>query len=270
MDKYAVIGQPIAHSLSPRIHAAFARQLGAQLSYEAIEIAPAELGERLAQLHAAGYRGINVTLPHKAAAAALCETLSARAEQAGTANTLIRSDRGWRGDNTDGAGLIRDLRTRLGLGLAGMRVLMLGAGGAARGVLAALLTEQPSELVLAGRTPWKPEAVAAALQSQGAIRPCTFLALKGDTFDLVINATSAGHQGQTPRLPPGLFKPGALAYDLSYGRAAEPFLAWARGERAAQLHDGLGMLVEQAAESFALWRGTRPDTAPVLAQLRAA
>ncbi|MDR3417738.1 MAG: shikimate dehydrogenase [Nevskia sp.] len=265
---YAVLGQPVAHSRSPRIHSLFAAQVGAQLRYEAIEVAPERLAETLTALYAAGYAGFNLTLPHKTAAVALCESLGTRAEHAGAVNTLIRTPGGWRGDNTDGVGLVRDLRHNLGVAIAGRRVLVLGAGGAARGILEPLLAERPQELVLSGRNPWKPEELATAFKALGNIRPCTHLALKGDQFDLIVNATSAGHHGQAPRLPPGLFAAGALAYDLNYGKAAAPFLEWARGAGAERVADGLGMLVEQAAESFQLWRGVRPETGPVLAALR--
>lgn len=268
MDKYAVLGQPISHSRSPKIHSLFAAQSGAQLRYEAIEVAPDDLDEHLAGLHATGYLGLNLTLPHKAAAVPLCETRSERAERAGAVNTLIRREHGWHGCNTDGIGLVRDLGNNLGLSVAGKRVLILGAGGAARGLLEPLLTEKPAELVLSSRNPWKPEELAAAFKALGPIRPCTHLALKGDRFDLIINATSIGHEGGVPRLPAELFAPGALAYDLNYGKAAQPFLDWAQAQGAARGIDGLGMLVEQAAEAFLLWRGMRPETAPVLAELR--
>ncbi|MDE2148516.1 MAG: shikimate dehydrogenase [Gammaproteobacteria bacterium] len=269
MDRYAVLGQPIAHSLSPRIHALFAQATGARLDYTAIEVAPAALAETLHRLHAAGYAGLNLTLPHKIDAAALCAALSQRAHRAGAVNTLIRTDAGWHGDNTDGLGLVCDLSGNLGLKLAGLRTLILGAGGAARGILAPLLAQGVAELVLSGRTPWQPEELAKAFAALGPIRPCTHLALKGDSFDLVINATSAGHAGQVPQLPPGLFAAGAVAYDLGYGKAARPFLEWARTHGAARTADGLGLLVEQAAEAFLRWRGVRPQTAAVLASLRA-
>jgi shikimate dehydrogenase len=268
MDKYAVLGQPISHSRSPVIHGLFAAQVGADLRYEAIEVAPDDLDEHLAGLHATGYRGLNLTLPHKAAVVPLCETRSERAERAGAVNTLIWREHGWHGCNTDGVGLVRDLANNLGLPVAGKRVLILGAGGAARGLLEPLLAEKPAELVLSSRNPWKPEELAGAFKALGPIRPCTHLALKGDRFDLVLNATSIGHEGGVPRLPPGLFAPGALAYDLNYGKAAQPFLEWAKGQGAARGIDGLGMLVEQAAEAFLLWRGVRPQTAPVLEELR--
>lgn len=268
MDRYAVLGQPIAHSLSPRIHTLFAAQTGMTLRYEAIEVSAEGLDEHLCGLHAQGYCGLNLTLPHKVLALALCETRSARAERAGAVNTLVRSGPGWHGENTDGVGLVRDLRHNLGLAIGGKRLLVLGAGGASRGILEPLLAEKPAELVISNRNPWKPEQLAADFKVLGPIRPCTHLALKGDVFDLVINATSAGHDGEAPRLPPGLLAPGAFAYDLNYGKAALPFLDWAAAQGAARSCDGLGMLVEQAAEAFQLWRGVRPETAPVLGQLR--
>jgi len=269
-SNYAVLGQPIAHSLSPRIHPLFAAQFGTRVHYEAIEVSVEELDEHLAGLYAQGYAGLNLTLPHKAAAVGLCETRSARAERAGAVNTLVRGKTGWCGDNTDGVGLVRDLRQNLSVAIAGKRLLVLGSGGAARGILEPLLAEGPAELVLSGRNPWRPEELAATFKALGPIRPCTHYALKGDSFDLILNATAAGHEGEVPRLPPGLFAPGALAYDLNYGKAAEPFLQWARSQGAASYADGLGMLVEQAAEAFLLWRGVRPDTAPVLVELRRA
>lgn len=268
MDRYAVLGQPVAHSLSPRIHAQFARQAGAELSYQAIEVAPGDLAARLAELHAQGYCGLNLTVPHKAAGAAACVSAGAAAQRAGAVNTLVRLEQGWHGENTDGPGLVQDLAGNLGVALAGRRILVLGAGGAARGIVEPLLRQAPAELVVAGRNPWKPEELAAAFKALGPIRPCTFLALKGDRFDIVLNATSAGHRGEAPRLPAGLLAPGALAYDLNYGRAAAPFLEWALAQGAQHRSDGLGMLVEQAAEAFALWRGLRPATAPVLQALR--
>ncbi len=270
IDRYAVLGQPVGHSKSPRIHAAFAESLGQKLLYEACEVAPDELAPSLLRFHAEGWQGFNLTLPHKTAAVALCESRTDAAEQAGAVNTLIRTATGWKGDNTDGAGLVRDLTVNLGVAIRGKRVLVLGAGGAARGILAPLLAEGPALLAISNRNPWKPEEIAAAMKSLGNIVPRTHLSLKGDHYDLVLNATSAGHRGEVPRLPPGLFAPGAVAYDLNYGPASEPFLAWARTQGATTLSDGLGMLVEQAAEAFQRWRGVRPETAAVLAGLRAA
>ncbi|HEX4870706.1 MAG TPA: shikimate dehydrogenase [Nevskiaceae bacterium] len=268
LDRYAVIGQPIQHSRSPRIHAAFASATQQALAYTALEVAPAELAATLARLHAEGYRGLNVTLPHKQAVAALCETVSPRAQRAGAVNTLIRTDSGWAGDNTDGLGLIRDLQ-RLGMAVAGQRVLILGAGGATRGLLEPLLEQQPLSLTVANRNPWKPEALAESFADLGRVLPRTHLSLKGDLFDLILNATSAGHEGRMVRLPGQLLAPGGVCYDLNYGAAHAPFARWASGQGVTRLADGLGMLVEQAAAAFELWRGVRPSTAGVLQALRA-
>lgn len=267
MDRYAVIGHPVAHSRSPRIHSLFAQEVDARLTYEAVDISPDRLAVMLRRLHEEHYLGLNVTLPHKTAVAALCEQVSERAALAGAVNTLLRTPTGWRGDNTDGEGLVRDL-ARLGCAVDDRRVLVIGAGGAARGILGPLLALEPRELVLSNRTPWKPEEVVKCFTARGPIRPATHLALKGDHFDLIINATSAGHSGQLPRLPADLFAKGAYAYDLSYGQAAVPFLEWAAGQGVVHCIDGLGMLVEQAAASFELWRGVRPQAEPVLEALR--
>lgn len=269
MRHFAVVGQPIAHSASPSIHAAFGEQLGIALDYDRVEIAPEELAARLQALHADGLDGLNVTLPHKHAAVALCGAVSARAQQAGAVNTLTRDDEGWRGDNTDGAGLLRDLQHNLGVTLRGKRVLVLGAGGAARGILPPLLEAAPAELVLSNRSPWKPQAIAEALAGHGPIRPATHMALKGDSFDVVINAMSVGHDARFPLLPEGVVAQGAVAYDLSYGAAHAAFASWAQATGATTVHDGLGMLVEQAAASFALWHDQLPSTAEVIAALRA-
>lgn len=268
MDRYAVLGQPIAHSLSPQIHQDFAQQLGLTQSYEKIEVAPDEFVSTLARLHAEGFTGLNVTLPHKLAALAAATERTPRAGLAGAANTLVRLSSGWRADNTDGEGLVRDLRDDLKWPLAGGKVLLLGAGGAARGILKPLLDEKPAELVISSRTPWTVEKLAAEFKAHGPVRPSTHQALKGDHFDLIINATSAGHQNQAPRLPASVLKPGGACYDLSWGKAFEPFRAWAKEQGAMRIADGLGMLVEQAAASFELWRGKRPATAAVIAKLR--
>lgn len=269
MDHYAVIGHPIAHSKSPLIHALFARQTKQDLSYDAVEVEADVLPAALKALHEQGYRGLNVTLPHKVAVAALCEEVSERAKIAGAVNTLMRTATGWRGDNTDGEGLIHDLIDNLHLPLAGKRILVLGAGGAARGILQPLLEQQPAELVLSNRNPWKPEELAEQFKPYGKIRPATHIALKGDQFDLIINATSAGHGGNDLRLPAQLLAEGGACYDLSYGKAFEPFAAWACTQGATRVSDGLGMLVGQAAASFTLWRGVGPEVKPVIARLRA-
>jgi shikimate dehydrogenase len=268
MDRFAVLGQPVAQSHSPQIHGWFAKQFGVDLSYEKIEVTPEALADTLARLHADGYRGLNVTAPHKLGALAAAVDESPRAQLAGAANTLTRLEAGWRADNTDGEGLVRDLRDNNWLSVGGKRVLLLGAGGAARGVLKPLLDERPALLVISSRTPWTVEKLAEEFKPYGSIRPSTHLALKGDRFDLIVNATSAGHSGEVPRLPAGLLNPGGACYDLSYGKAFAPFRNWALAQGARVVADGIGMLVEQAASSFELWHGRRPTTSPVIATLR--
>jgi shikimate dehydrogenase len=271
-DRYAVFGNPIAHSKSPRIHAEFARQTGQDLSYEAI-LAPADgFAHALRAFAAAGGRGANVTVPFKQEAYALATRHSVRAAAARAANTLSLRDGVIEADNTDGAGLVADLVRNLGFLLAGRRILLLGAGGAARGVLLPLLAQNPATLVLTNRTPQKAEALVAEFESLAPggvpLSGCGFAALRGLTFDLVINATAASLADEAPPLPPGLYAPGSLAYDMMYGRGPTPFLRAAKSDAAGRLADGLGMLVEQAAEAFLVWRGLRPDTAPVLERLR--
>ncbi len=262
-DRYAVFGHPIAHSKSPQIHAAFARQTGQDMTYEAI-LAPKDgFADSVAQFIAAGGRGANVTVPFKEEAFKLASRLTPRARRAGAVNTLTFNAAGIFGDNTDGAGLVADLTRNLGCALAGRRILLLGAGGAARGVIEPLLDQFPAALVIANRTVGRAQELAELFDR--GVRACGFDAI--DTpFDLVINATSASLAGELPPLSPRVFAPGTLAYDMMYGRDT-PFLAFARA-RGAATADGLGMLVEQAAEAFALWRGVRPDTAPVIASLR--
>ncbi len=271
-DKYAVVGHPVAHSKSPQIHAVFARLTLQDLSYEAILVPLDGFADAVRAFIAAGGRGMNVTVPFKLEAYALADARSPRAEAAKAVNTLVFSPAGIHGDNTDGAGLVADLTRNLGFEIAGKRLLLLGAGGAARGVLLPLLEQQPAALYLANRTPGKAHELRAAFAGRaGACRLESggFAALAGRQFDLVVNATAASLAGEAPPLPEGLYAPGSLAYDMLYGRET-PFLAAARAQGAARLADGLGMLVEQAAESFFLWRGVRPPTAPVLAQLRSA
>ena len=262
-DRYAVFGHPIAHSKSPQIHAAFARQTGQDMRYEAILVPKDGFADSVAAFIAAGGRGANVTVPFKEDAFRLAGRLSPHAERAGAINTLRFDADGILGDNTDGAGLVADLTRNLGCVLAGKRVLLLGAGGAARGVIEPLLAQQPAEVVIANRTVSRAQELAA-LFGRG-VSASGFDAL--DTpFDLVINATAASLAGELPPLPPRIFTAATLAYDMMYGRDT-PFLDFARSHGAATA-DGLGMLVEQAAEAFYLWRGVRPDTAPVIAALR--
>jgi shikimate dehydrogenase len=267
-DRYAVIGNPIAHSRSPEIHAAFARATGEDLEYGRL-LAPLDgFAASVAAFRAAGGRGLNVTLPFKGEACRLATERSARAAAVEAVNTLRFEGTRILGDTTDGVGLVRDLDANLGVALGGRRVLLVGAGGASRSVIPALLDARPAAIVVVNRTAER----AAALERQfGArVQATGFATLPRRPFDVVINATSAGHAGELPPLERTLFAADALAYDMTYGKGAEPFLALARAAGAARVADGLGMLVEQAAESFFLWRGVRPDTAPVLAMLRAA
>ena len=270
MGLYAVFGHPVSHSLSPRIHAAFGRQLGISLDYTAIEATPDAFPQALDAFVAAGGKGANVTLPLKEAAFALCASTSERAQRAGAVNTLIRNDGQWRGDNTDGIGLVRDLTGRLSLDLRGRRALLLGAGGSARGVAPALLDAGVSELIIVNRTAERADALADALgdPQRAHSRYWDDAGAEGD-YALIVNATSASRDGTTEfTLPFQLANSRTLAVDLNYGEAAIPFLAWARAANCRDVVDGLGMLVEQAAASFELWHGVRPDTAPVYAALR--
>ncbi len=268
MDRYVIIGNPVAHSRSPDIHARFAAQTGEVLDYGRL-LAPLDAFEATARaFFESGGRGANVTLPFKIEAHAFADERTARALEAGAANTLVREGSRLRADNTDGAGLARDLVDNLGLALRGARVLLLGAGGAARGVVAPLLALGPGELVVANRTEDRALELAERFRAKGRVCGIALSAIAGP-FDLVINATSTSTHGEPLALPPGVLHAGTLAYDMAYGAAAGPFLAAAR-ERGARTSDGLGMLVEQAAESFEIWRGKRPATAPVIAALRAA
>ena len=262
--RYAVIGNPVAHSKSPWIHSEFARQTRQDIDYGRIEAPLDGFARTLAEFRAAGGRGANITLPFKDQAFAYCDgAVTERALAVGVVNTLVFDGGKVQGDNTDGVGLLRDITVNLGRAIAGKRVLLMGAGGAAQGVLAPLLLARPARLLIANRTADKARALA---QRYGASAGGGYDTLRGEQFDLLINATSAGLADAAPPLPAGAFAPGALGYDMVYGRDT-PFLALARSAGAAA-HDGIGMLVEQAAESFQLWRGVRPDTAPVLAALR--
>jgi shikimate dehydrogenase len=266
--RYAVFGHPVAHSLSPAIHAAFARDTGIALDYQAIDASAPGFADAVRAFAAAGGRGANVTMPHKEAAAALCTRLSERARLAGAANTLRFDADGWFGDNTDGAGLVRDLTERHALDLRGRRTLLLGAGGAAHGIAPALLDAGIAELFVANRHAERADALVDSLGQPGRVHSRYWDDLGGlGLFDFVVNATSAGRDQGSLALPMGIVGPRSLAVDLSYGDAAIPFLAWARGAGCAQAIDGLGMLVEQAAESFQLWHGVRPSTQGVYAML---
>lgn len=273
MDRYAVIGNPIAHSKSPRIHAEFAHQTGQRMSYEAI-LAPVDgFAAAAAAFREAGGLGMNVTVPFKLDAHAFADDLSVRARAAGAVNTLVFGPDGrCFGDNTDGAGLVQDITVNLGVPLEGRRILLLGAGGAARGVILPLLGRKPAGLFVANRTESRANDLLVQFSPAAGntrLDAGSFAALAGRQFDVVINATAASLADEAPAIPAGLHAPGALAYDMMYGRGDTPFLAAARKDGAGRFADGLGMLIEQAAESFALWRRIRPDTAPVLTLLRA-
>jgi shikimate dehydrogenase len=268
-DRYAVIGHPIAHSRSPQIHSLFAQQTHQHMMYTAIDVAPENLAPCVREFFAAGGRGLNVTLPHKETVIALTGGLSARAQIAGAANTIVKDAHGdLMADNTDGAGLVRDLTHNLRVAVNARRVLLLGAGGAARGVLAALLGLMPRELVIANRSVERALALANAFASLGPVSATGYAELDGACFDLIVNATAASLHSQLPPLPPCVLGPTTICYDLVYANGDTRFTRWAREHGAAQAHMGLGMLVEQAAESFYLWRGVRADTAPVLSLLR--
>ncbi|MET0517426.1 MAG: shikimate dehydrogenase [Burkholderiaceae bacterium] len=276
-DRYAVAGNPVAHSRSPQIHALYAAQAGQRLVYERL-LCPLDGFKAALRAFAAsaGARGCNITVPFKFEALELAARLSPRARLAGAVNTLrfdAEADGGWFGDNTDGAGLVRDIEHNAAVPLAGRRVLLLGAGGASAGVLGSLIAARPAELRLANRSSDKAQALVDGhrdwAEQHGVALSASGLTDCGDAFDLLVNGTSASLAGAGVPIGAAALAPGALVLDMMYGPAAEPFLAWARSHGAIT-RDGLGMLVEQAAEAFLVWRGLRPDTAPVLAALREA
>ncbi len=268
MDRYGVFGNPIGHSKSPLIHSLFAAQTGEPLSYDAL-LAPLDDFAGFARTFFAEGRGGNVTVPFKEEAYRLADELSERARRAGAVNTLKKLDDGrLLGDNTDGAGLVRDLTVNAGLDLANKRILLLGAGGAVRGVLEPLLAERPQSLTIANRTVEKAEQLAREFADLGPVAACGFDWIS-ESVDVIINGTSASLAGELPAISPSLIQPGhTVCYDMMYGKETTAFNRWAAEHGAARCIDGLGMLVEQAAEAFYLWRGVRPDSAPVLAELR--
>ena len=266
-DRYAVIGNPIAHSKSPEIHADFARQTKQNLRYERL-LAPLEgFAATVKEFVAQGGCGANVTVPFKLEAHALATVLTERARAAGAVNTLKFGEGRIEGDNTDGVGLVNDIVSNAGFSIAGKRVLLLGAGGAARGVVLPLLMENPAELVIANRTQSKAHDLVRQFSAvKASVRASDFAALHAP-FDLVVNATSASLTADVPDIADAVFSRRTLAYDMMYGKQPTAFMQFAT-QRGAVARDGLGMLVEQAAESFFFWRGVRPDTAPVLEHLR--
>jgi shikimate dehydrogenase len=267
-DQYGVAGHPVDHSWSPFIHGMFATKCEQHLVYRRYDIPPENFRREALRLLTSGVKGLNITLPHKMAAAELVNTLTPRAARAEAVNTIVmQEDHTLLGDNTDGVGLVRDLCDNLGLDPRNKRILILGAGGAARGILAPLIETQPAALVIANRTVSRARALASSFQDLYTISPCEFRTVSGPPYDLIINATSASLQGQMPDLPPGLVSEHSICYDLTYGKGHTPFTLWAKSLYAARVYKGWGMLVEQAAESFFLWRGIRPETHSVLEAL---
>lgn len=269
LDQYGVVGHPVGHSWSPFIHSMFARQTGQQLTYRMYDVTPERFRAHVLEFATSGGRGLNVTIPHKLAAAQLANEVSERARIAGAANTLTFACGLIIADNTDGAGLVRDLTANLGLTLQSRRILLAGAGGAARGVVGPLLAQSPVELVIAGRNAQRARALAAEFASLGPVNGCGLEDVSLGSFDLIVNATSASLSGDVPRLPDTAVGAVTTCYDMAYSRGQTPFVRWALDRGCARAVQGWGMLVEQAAESFEIWRGVRPDTAPVLSMLAA-
>jgi shikimate dehydrogenase len=267
-DQYGVVGHPINHSWSPFIHGLFAKQTAQHMVYRLYDISPDDFRVQVLEFFGRGGRGLNVTVPHKEAAADIANALTERADRAGAVNTLImQDDHTLLGDNTDGHGLVTDLRKNLSLEITNERVLILGAGGATRGVIAPLLGLGPTELVIANRTPERAVNLASLFSDLGPVRGCGFEDVGDDPFDLVINATAAGLSGSVPNIEGGVIASHSVCYDMSYSKSATPFVTWAIEQGCSRAHKGWGMLVEQAAEAFTLWRGVRPDTEPVLTAL---
>ena len=268
IDRYGVMGYPVSHSRSPVIHRLFALQTGQAIQYDLLPVAPSELEKAVRQFQRAGGKGLNITVPHKSEVAKVCDHLSERASTAGAINTLTFRDGKVYGDNTDGIGLLRDLVVNLDLNLENANILILGAGGATRGIVGPLLEMEPASLCIANRTLGRAQEIVSEFSQLGPVTACRFSAVPIDrAFDLIINATSAGVKGQTPPYPTSAIRDSTFCYDLSYGLSPTPFSVWAREHNAANSVMGWGMLVEQAAESFNIWRGVLPDTAPVLKQI---
>lgn len=267
-DKYLVVGDPIKHSKSPQIHKQFAEITAQVLDYQAQRIAPGDFVKDVKAFFSNSGKGLNVTVPFKQEAYEFADALTERAKLAGAVNTLcVQNDGTVIGDTTDGVGLVADLTNNKNVPLSEKRILILGAGGAVRGVIQPILEQNPSALVIANRTVSKAEQLAKDFAHLGFITGCSFEAAKGP-FDIIINGTSASLQGELPPLGDGLLAERSCCYDMMYGAEPTPFMVWAAEQGAANIIDGLGMLVEQAAESFYLWRGVRPETKPVIALIR--
>jgi shikimate dehydrogenase len=268
-DRYGVVGHPVAHSWSPFIHGLFARDTGQAMSYRLFDFAPQEFEPRVRDFFTLGGRGLNVTVPHKIAAVQIASQLTTRATHAGAVNTLaVQKDGSILGDNTDGAGLVRDLCDNLSLVVIRRRILIVGAGGATRGVIGPLLGVEPAEVTIANRTADRAHEMAKAFAKLGPVRGAGIRDVSGGPFDLIINATSASLSGEVPALADNVIGPESVCYDMAYGKTDTPFMQWALSKGCARAIQGLGMLVEQAAESFRVWRGIKPNTASVLAALK--
>jgi shikimate dehydrogenase len=269
IDQYGVVGHPVAHSWSPFIHGLFARETGQAISYRLYDFTPEEFKARVREFFRLGGRGLNITLPHKIAAVEMTSELTPRAAHSGAVNTLaMQKDGTILGDNTDGAGLVRDLCDNLGLVIIRRRILIVGAGGATRGVIAPLLALEPAELIIANRTPDRARDLAAAFAKLGPVQGMSISDVNGGPYDLVINATSASLSGDVPPMSNTVVGPETVCYDMAYGKNETPFLQWSQRRGCARAVQGWGMLVEQAAESFRVWRGLKPGTATVLAALK--
>lgn len=268
IDEYAVVGYPISHSLSPLIHTAFAKQTDQNISYRAIEVKPENFTRAIRAFFHSGGKGMNCTVPLKEIAFDEVDVLSDRAKFSGAVNTIKLMENGQLfGDNTDGIGLLKDLTDNLGLTLIDKQILVLGAGGAARGILGPLLASAPSSLCLVNRTPAKAQTLKSIFESVGEIKVANYNELAGSSFDLIINATSASLSAELPPLPSQLLAENGVCYDLAYSKQATAFMKWGLKEGAVMSVDGLGMLVEQAAQAFYIWRNVMPDTVNVRREL---
>lgn len=270
MSRYVLFGHPVGHSWSPFVHGLFARQLGDIIDYKVADVEPADFRKSVIDFFVGGGRGANVTVPHKQAAAEVVNEMTPRAVRAGAVNAIaVRTGAKLFGDNTDGAGLVADLRGNLGVEIADRRILLLGAGGAVRGVLDPLLQEEPGAVVIANRTPARASELARDFADLGNVTGGGLDAISAGPWDIVINGTSANLAGEVPELPDGIFGPDTLCYDMAYGRGDTPFMEWAVARGATRVRKGFGMLVEQAALSYLLWRGVRPATGQVIKALAA-
>ena len=269
IDRYGVMGYPVSHSRSPVIHHLFALQTQQRLQYELLQVSPEKLETALRQFQRTGGKGLNITVPHKSEVVRLVDQISERAATAGAVNTLTFKGGEIHGDNTDGIGLLRDLAVNLGVTIENANVLILGAGGATRGIVGPLLEMQPASLRIANRSLGKAQILADHFSRSGPVTACRFNVVPvSEPYDLIINATSAGLKGDSPPYPSAAISENTFCYDLSYGLELTPFSIWARESGAAQSVMGWGMLVEQAAESFNIWRGVRPETGSVLKQMK--